>query len=168
MFNDPKIFTNITQLTQQIELAKGSTIQASVTRTVQTELPHCILELSNCLLVNKLSYNLMSLGAIMKPNYKILTHNNKLFKLVDHNNNIILNGTFNSGNFEVTIEQNQDLATITNHKNILTLNQAAGHPSSECLGKMFSTLTTTNLQCLTGNLCKITKSPFKGTFPTRQ
>ncbi|MBW0510060.1 hypothetical protein O181_049775 [Austropuccinia psidii MF-1] len=35
MFNDPKVFTNITQLTQQIELAKGSTIQASVTRTVQ-------------------------------------------------------------------------------------------------------------------------------------
>ncbi|MBW0510059.1 hypothetical protein O181_049774 [Austropuccinia psidii MF-1] len=104
----------------------------------------------------------------MKPNYKILTHNNKLFKLVDHNNNIILNGAFNSGSFEVTIEQNQALAIITKHNNILTLNQAAGHPCPEYLGKMFSTLTTTNLQFPTCNLCKITKSPFKGTFPTRQ
>ncbi|MBW0523599.1 hypothetical protein O181_063314 [Austropuccinia psidii MF-1] len=33
MFNNPKIFTNVTQLTQQIELADGSTIQASGTGT---------------------------------------------------------------------------------------------------------------------------------------
>ncbi|MBW0586747.1 hypothetical protein O181_126462 [Austropuccinia psidii MF-1] len=33
---------------------------------------------------------------------------------------------------------------------------------------MFPTLTTTNLQCPTCNLCKITKLPFKGTFPIPQ
>ncbi|MBW0511823.1 hypothetical protein O181_051538 [Austropuccinia psidii MF-1] len=104
----------------------------------------------------------------MKPNYKILTHNNKPFELVDHNKNVILNGTFNSGKFEVTIEQNQALATIINHNNILTLHQATGHPSPEYLGKMFPTLTTTNLQFPTCNLCKITKLPFKGTFPKPQ
>ncbi|MBW0523598.1 hypothetical protein O181_063313 [Austropuccinia psidii MF-1] len=104
----------------------------------------------------------------MKPNYKILTHDNKLFELFDHNNNKILNGTFNSGNFEITIEENKALATITNHDNILTLHQAAGHPSPEYLSKFFPTLTTTNLQCPTCNLCKITKSPFKGTFPSPQ
>ncbi|MBW0508264.1 hypothetical protein O181_047979 [Austropuccinia psidii MF-1] len=136
MFNEPEIFTNITQLTQQLELADGSTIQASGSGTVQIKLPHCILELSNCLLVKNLSYNLISLGAIMKPNYKILTHDKKLFELIDHNNNIVINGTFNSGNFELTTKQNQDLATITNHNNILTLHQAAAHPSPEYLGKI--------------------------------
>ncbi|MBW0538472.1 hypothetical protein O181_078187 [Austropuccinia psidii MF-1] len=165
MFNDPKIFTNIAQLTQQIELANGSTIQASGTGTVQIELPHCILELSNCLLVKNLSYNLISLGTIVKPNYKILTHDNKLFELVDHNNNIILNGTFNSGNFEVTIEGNKALATIKNHNNILTLHQASRNPSPEYLGKMFPTLTTTNLQCPPATSSKSPNCCLKEHFP---
>ncbi|MBW0530696.1 hypothetical protein O181_070411 [Austropuccinia psidii MF-1] len=168
MFNAPKIFTNITQLSQQIEKADGSHIQASGTGTVQIKLLHCILELSNCLLVKNLSYNLISLGAIRKPNYKIFTHDNKIFELVDHNNSTILNGNYNSGNFEVTIEGNKALATITNHNNILTLHQAAGHPYPEYLAQMFPTLTTTNLQCPTCNICKITKSRLKGTFPTPQ
>ncbi|MBW0472151.1 hypothetical protein O181_011866 [Austropuccinia psidii MF-1] len=164
MFNNPEIFTNITQITQKIELANGSIIQASGAGTVQIKLPHCILILSNCLLVKNLSYNLISLGAIMKPNYKILTHDNKPFEFDDHNNSIMLDRTFNSGKFEVTIERNQALATITNHNNILTLHQAAGHPSPEYLCKMFPTLITANLQYPTCNLCKITKLLFKGTF----
>ncbi|MBW0480890.1 hypothetical protein O181_020605 [Austropuccinia psidii MF-1] len=167
MFNNPEIFTNRTQLTQKIELANGSTIQASGTGTVQIKLPHCILNLSNCLLVKNLSYNLISLGTIMKPNYKSLTHDKNPFELVDPNNDIIPNGTFTSGNFEVTIEQNQALATITNH-NILNLHQAARHPSRGYLGKLFPTLTTTNLQYPTCNLCKINKLLLKGTFPTPQ
>ncbi|MBW0514410.1 hypothetical protein O181_054125 [Austropuccinia psidii MF-1] len=82
MFEDLTMFTNITQLTQPIELADGSTIQASGTRTVQIELQHCILDLSNCLFIKDLSYNLIGLGTIMKPNYKILTQEKTFLSLL--------------------------------------------------------------------------------------
>ncbi|MBW0559945.1 hypothetical protein O181_099660 [Austropuccinia psidii MF-1] len=162
------MFTNITQLTQLIELADRSTIQASGTGKVLIELQHCTLYLSNCLFVKDLSYNLISLGSIMKPNYTILTHNKKRFELTDHKNNIILNGTFSFGKFEVTVEQNQSSTSLTNPSNILTLHQDAGHPSPKYLSKMYPALKITNLQFPTCNLCKITKSPFKRTLPTPQ
>ncbi|MBW0549632.1 hypothetical protein O181_089347 [Austropuccinia psidii MF-1] len=55
MFRNPEMFTTITQLTQSIELAKGSSILASGIGTVRVELLHCFLDLSNCLLIKELS-----------------------------------------------------------------------------------------------------------------
>ncbi|MBW0530775.1 hypothetical protein O181_070490 [Austropuccinia psidii MF-1] len=55
MFNNPKIFTKISKLTQTIELADGSTILASGTGTVQIRLSHYFLDISDCLLVENLS-----------------------------------------------------------------------------------------------------------------
>ncbi|MBW0469789.1 hypothetical protein O181_009504 [Austropuccinia psidii MF-1] len=96
MFNNLDLFTNSTPNTQTIKLADGSTIHSAGTGTVKIELPHCFLELKNCLLVKSLAYNLISLGAIMNPNFKITTNKNKTFNSRDQNNNLTLNGTYSS------------------------------------------------------------------------
>ncbi|MBW0473457.1 hypothetical protein O181_013172 [Austropuccinia psidii MF-1] len=83
MFNNAKIFTKISKLTQTIKLADRSTILAFGTGTVQIELSHCFLDLSDCLLVENLLYNLISLGQILKPNYKLTSYENKTFQVLD-------------------------------------------------------------------------------------
>ncbi|MBW0499572.1 hypothetical protein O181_039287 [Austropuccinia psidii MF-1] len=113
MFNNSSLFTNFTPNTQTIELADGSTIHLAGTGTVKIELTDCFLKLKNCLLFKSLAHNLISLGAIMKPNFQILTNKNKTFSLLDQNNNIILNGTYSSRNFELTVNQNTALAVKT-------------------------------------------------------
>ncbi|MBW0554527.1 hypothetical protein O181_094242 [Austropuccinia psidii MF-1] len=111
MFNNLSLFTNFKPNTQTIELAEGSTIHLASTGTVKIELTHCFLKLKNFLLVKSLAYNLISLRAIMKPNFKIITNKNKTFSLLDQNNNIILNGTYNSGNFELSVNQKKSLGS---------------------------------------------------------
>ncbi|MBW0561476.1 hypothetical protein O181_101191 [Austropuccinia psidii MF-1] len=113
MFNNPKVFTNISKLTQNIELADGSTILASRSGTVRIELSHCLLDLSDCLLVENLSYNLISLGQILKPNYKLTSYENKTFQVLDQNDNLIIKGSFKGGNFDVNTEKKLALTTIS-------------------------------------------------------
>ncbi|MBW0577895.1 hypothetical protein O181_117610 [Austropuccinia psidii MF-1] len=168
MFNNPKVFTNISKLTQTIKLADGSTILASGTGTVRIELSHCLLDLSDCLLVENLSYNLISLGQILKPNYKLTSYENKTFQVLDQNDNLIIKGSFKGGNFEVNTENKLALTTISHSNQFLTLHQAAGHPSPEYLNKMFPKANVQNFLCDSCNLCKITKCPFKGSFPLPQ
>ncbi|MBW0554372.1 hypothetical protein O181_094087 [Austropuccinia psidii MF-1] len=113
MFNNPKVFTNISKLTQTIELADGSTILASGTGTVRIKLSHCLLDLSDCLIVENLSYNLISLGQILKPNYKLTSYKNKTFHVLNQNDNLIIKGSFKGGNFEVNTEKELALTTIS-------------------------------------------------------
>ncbi|MBW0501636.1 hypothetical protein O181_041351 [Austropuccinia psidii MF-1] len=169
MFNNPALFINLTEKHQNVELADGSTILATGFGNVQVELPHCYLQLKNCLLVKSLAYNLLSLGSIMKPKYKITTLNNKYFNLIDDNDELILSGTYRAGNFEVIHDNPRALASSGELKNdALILHQAAGHPSTQTMAKMYPKLNTTNLQYSVCSTCKITKSPFKGTFPIPQ
>ncbi|MBW0468182.1 hypothetical protein O181_007897 [Austropuccinia psidii MF-1] len=165
MFNNPSLFTSFTPRTQTIKLADGSTIHATGIGTIKLELHHCFLELKNCLLVKSLAYNLISLGAIMKPNFKIITKENKTFNLLNQNNELILNGTYNTGNFELTVNQNKALAIKTTDQISKTLHQLAGNPSLDYLKKMFPNHNLDELVCTTCSLAKLTKTPFKGHFP---
>ncbi|MBW0584237.1 hypothetical protein O181_123952, partial [Austropuccinia psidii MF-1] len=169
MFNNPALFIDLTKKHQRVELADGSTILATGFGNVQVKLPHCFLQLKNCLLVKSLAYNLVSLRSIMKPRYKITTLNDNYFNLTDDNDELILSGTYQAGNFEVIYDNPKALASSAEiKKNTLILHQAAGHPSSETMTKMYPKLNLTNLQCSVCSACKITKSPFKGTFPIPQ
>ncbi|MBW0504908.1 hypothetical protein O181_044623 [Austropuccinia psidii MF-1] len=165
MFNNSSLFTNFTPNTQTIELADGSTIHLAGTGTVKIELNHCFLKLKNCLLVKYLAYNLISLGAIMKPNFKTITNKNKTFNLLDQNSDIILNGTYSSSNFELSVNQNTALEVKTTNQLAKILHQPAGHPSLEYLKEMFPNHNFDNLTCKTCPLAKITMIPFKGQFP---
>ncbi|MBW0486744.1 hypothetical protein O181_026459 [Austropuccinia psidii MF-1] len=131
MFNNLDLFTNFTPNTQTLELAYGSTIHSAGAGTVKVKLAHCFLKLKNCLLVKSLAYNLISLRAIMKPNFKIITNENKTFSLPDQNNSLILNGTYSSGNFELSVNQNTALAIRTANQLAKILHQSASHPSLE-------------------------------------
>ncbi|MBW0545924.1 hypothetical protein O181_085639 [Austropuccinia psidii MF-1] len=159
MFNNPKLFIKISKLTQTIELADRSTILASGTGTVRIKLSHCFLDLSNCLLVENLLYNLISLGKILKPNYKLTTNKNKAFQVLDQNNNLIIKGSFKCGNFEINTENKLALTTASHSNKSLTIRQAASHPSPEYLSKMFPKANVQNFLCNSFNLCKITKYP---------
>ncbi|MBW0551045.1 hypothetical protein O181_090760 [Austropuccinia psidii MF-1] len=141
MFNNPKVFTNISKLTQHIELADRSTILASRTETVRIKLSHFLLDLSDCLLT---------------------------FQVLDKNDNLIVKGSFKGGNFKVNTENELALTTISHSNQSLTLHQATGHPSPEYLNKMFPKSNVQNFLCDSCNLCKITKYLFKGSFPLPQ
>ncbi|MBW0523676.1 hypothetical protein O181_063391 [Austropuccinia psidii MF-1] len=105
----------------------------------------------------------------MKPKYKITTLNDNYFNLTDNNDEVIISGTYQAGNFEVIHDNPKALASIGGLKNnALILHQAAGHPSSKTMTKMYPKLNTTNLQCPVCSTCKIKKSPFKGMFPIPQ
>ncbi|MBW0480470.1 hypothetical protein O181_020185 [Austropuccinia psidii MF-1] len=54
MSNNPALFINLTKKHQNVELAEGSTILATGFGNVHVELPHCYLQLKNCLLVKSL------------------------------------------------------------------------------------------------------------------
>ncbi|MBW0466023.1 hypothetical protein O181_005738 [Austropuccinia psidii MF-1] len=169
MFNNPALFINLTKTHQNVELADGSTILATGFGNVQVELTHCYLQLKNFLLVKSLAYNLVSLGSIMKPKYKIITLDNKYFYLMDDNNELILNRTYQAGSFEVIHTKPRALESSGELKNhALIVHQAAGHPCTETMTKMYTKLNTENLQCLVCSACKITKSPFKGACPIPQ
>ncbi|MBW0541300.1 hypothetical protein O181_081015 [Austropuccinia psidii MF-1] len=169
MFNNPALFINLTKKHQKVELADGSTILATGFGNFQVELPHCYLQLKNCLLVKSLAYNLVSVGSIMKPKYKITTLNSNYFNLTDDNGELILSVTYQAGNFEVIHDIPKALASSGElKKNALILHQAAGHPSSKTMTKMYPKLNLTNLQCSVCSACKITKSPFKEIFPIPQ
>ncbi|MBW0515701.1 hypothetical protein O181_055416 [Austropuccinia psidii MF-1] len=169
MFNNPALFINLTKKHHKVELADGSTILTTGFGNVQVKLPHCYLQLKNFLLVKSLAYNLVSLGSIMKPKYKITTLNNNYFNLTDDNDGLILSGTYQGGTFEVIHDNPKALASSGELKNdALILHQAAGHPSRETITKMYPKLNLTNLKFSVCSACKITKSPFKGTFPIPQ
>ncbi|MBW0479872.1 hypothetical protein O181_019587 [Austropuccinia psidii MF-1] len=169
MFDNPALFINLTEEHQKVELADGSTNLATGFGNVQVELPHCYLQLKNCLLVKSLAYNLVSLGSIMKPKYKITTLNDNYFNLTDNNGELILSGTYQAGNFEVIHDNPKALASSGELKNdALILHQAAGQPSSKTMTKIYPKLNLTNLQCSVCSACKITKSPFTGTLPIPQ
>ncbi|MBW0512901.1 hypothetical protein O181_052616 [Austropuccinia psidii MF-1] len=165
MFNNPSLFTNFTPRTQTIKLGDRSTIHAAGTGTIKLGLHHFFLELKNFLLIKYLDYNLISLGAIMKPKFKIITKEKETFNLLDHNNELILHGTYNTGNFELTINQHKALAIKITDQIRKTLHQLTGDPSLEYLKKMFPSHNFDNLICNTCSLAKITKNLFKGHFP---
>ncbi|MBW0507647.1 hypothetical protein O181_047362 [Austropuccinia psidii MF-1] len=122
IFNNPALFINLTKKHQNIELANGSTILATGFGNFQVELTDCYLQLKHCILVESLAYNLVSLGSIMKPKYNITTQDNKYFNLMDNDNEIILNGAYQGGNFEVIHAKTRALASngeLKNHALIL-------------------------------------------------
>ncbi|MBW0550734.1 hypothetical protein O181_090449 [Austropuccinia psidii MF-1] len=82
---------------------------------------------------------MISIGAIMKPNYQILTHKNQPLKLFYHNNKIIILQTFNAESFEVSTERHQALTSLKHLNSTLSLHQAAGHPCEEYFNIMFPT-----------------------------
>ncbi|MBW0573926.1 hypothetical protein O181_113641 [Austropuccinia psidii MF-1] len=147
MFNNPALFINLTKKHQNVELTDGSTILATGFGNVQVELPHCYLQLKKCLLFKSLAHNLVSLGSIMKPKNKITTLNNNYFNLIDNNDELILSGAYQAGNFEVIHNNPRALASSGELiNNELILHQASSHPSTETMTKMYPKLNTTNLQ----------------------
>ncbi|MBW0564310.1 hypothetical protein O181_104025, partial [Austropuccinia psidii MF-1] len=100
----------------------------------------------------------------LRTHHIIKLLNKDKFEVVDRNMKQIVTGSLASGNL-TRYYTPKVLTTSTIPKNILTLHQAAGHPSLEYLKKMFPKQNIPQLDCITFSTCKMTKSPFSGSFP---
>ncbi|MBW0581025.1 hypothetical protein O181_120740 [Austropuccinia psidii MF-1] len=165
MVNHLKYFQDITMKTETIKLADGSVIEALGTRTIRLESKNIILTFKNFLYIPKLATNLISMAAFIKTNHSIHRLNKDQFIVLDHHKQEIVGGTLSSGNFVLDYNHPKAFASTSVPKNIVSLHQAAGHPSIEYFRKMFPNKQIPQFNCLTCNTCKKKKNPFLGKFP---
>ncbi|MBW0583464.1 hypothetical protein O181_123179, partial [Austropuccinia psidii MF-1] len=76
----------------------------------------------------------------------------------------VVTGSLASGNLTLYYSP-KVLSVSTIPDNIRTLHQAAGHPTIECLRKMFPNRNIPQFDCMTCSTCKMTKSLFSGNLP---
>ncbi|MBW0536164.1 hypothetical protein O181_075879 [Austropuccinia psidii MF-1] len=133
---------------------------------MKIELPHMYLKIRNCLLIPQLSVNLLSLNSFIDANYTVKKASNpKCFKVLNTEGNLVLNGSYESGNF-VIFQQKPNAYNVTlPSTKIIALHQAYGNPSIGYFKKMSQNPKITPFNCSTCDISKMTKTPFSGTFP---
>ncbi|MBW0471096.1 hypothetical protein O181_010811 [Austropuccinia psidii MF-1] len=166
MFNDKKHFISFTSKEEEVILANGSSIKSLGSGTICIERSHCIPKINNFLLIPQLEINLLSMNTFIAPNYSVTKGiSAKSFVVTSKANKVIINGSFESGNF--SIHQNKihtfNVSLSTPSTNVL--HQSSGHPSLEYFKKMYPDKNISSFNCTTCNLSKMTKTPFKRTFP---
>ncbi|MBW0474417.1 hypothetical protein O181_014132 [Austropuccinia psidii MF-1] len=90
----------------------------------------------------------------------------KSFEVIGPNHKITIAGSLGSGNFVFNQNKATDFAVNSTSQTIMHLHQASGHPSYEYFKQMYPNRQISHLDCSTYNTSKMTKIPFKGTFPT--
>ncbi|MBW0547420.1 hypothetical protein O181_087135 [Austropuccinia psidii MF-1] len=164
MVNQLEFFQSIEMKDQSIELADGSIIKALGCGTIQLKFQNIILTFSNTLYIPSLAKNLISMTSFLRTHHIIKLLNKDEFEVVDRNIKQIITGSLASGNLTLYYTPKL-LTTSTIPRNILTLHQAAGHPSLEYLEKMLPKQNIPQFDCITCSTCKRTKSPFSRSFP---
>ncbi|MBW0526863.1 hypothetical protein O181_066578 [Austropuccinia psidii MF-1] len=81
------------------------------------------------------------------------------------NHEVIIEGSLESGNFVVTQNKPTAFAVDSTSQTIMRLHQASGHPLYEYFKRMYPNRQIPLINCSTCNTSKMTKTPFKGTFP---
>ncbi|MBW0479363.1 hypothetical protein O181_019078 [Austropuccinia psidii MF-1] len=147
MVNHLECFEDIDMSKQEIELADGSTIEALGTGTIRLEFKNIILRLSNTLYIPNLATNLIK------------------FEVIDIEGNQVVSGSYSSGNLILHKHHQKAFLTTATSNNLIMLHKASGHPSLEYFKKMYPTKQISSFDCITCTTCKMTKTPFKGTFP---
>ncbi|MBW0498659.1 hypothetical protein O181_038374 [Austropuccinia psidii MF-1] len=152
--------------TEEIELANGSTIHSEGHGTIRLELPHMILQVKSTLYIPKLATNLLSMETLLKTNHIIKGLDNECFEVIDKNKIQIMTGSFKTGNLIIDTQKYSALSDSTvSPKDILQLHQAAGNPSIKYIRKIIPGMNIPEFECITCNTCKMTKTPFKSSFP---
>ncbi|MBW0568122.1 hypothetical protein O181_107837 [Austropuccinia psidii MF-1] len=159
-------FIHIQIKTEEIELADGSTIHSEGQGTIQLKLPHMILQVKNTLYIPKLATNLLSMATLLKSNHIVKALDNEFFEVINKNKVQIMTGSFKTGNLIIDTQKYTAFSASTvSHKDLLQLHQVAGHPLIEHFRKIFPGMNIPKFECITCNTCKMTKAPFKSSFP---
>ncbi|MBW0514724.1 hypothetical protein O181_054439 [Austropuccinia psidii MF-1] len=166
MFNDEKHFISFIPKEEEVSLTNGSSIKYLGSGTICIELSHCFLKINNCLLIPQLEINLLSMNTFIVANYSVTKEiSAKSFVVTSKDGKNIINGSFESGNFVIHQNKIQAFKVSLSTPSTTVLHQLSGHPSLEYFKKMHPNKNISSFNCTTCNLSKMTKIPFKGTFP---
>ncbi|MBW0537240.1 hypothetical protein O181_076955 [Austropuccinia psidii MF-1] len=164
MVNKREYFQSIEMKKQEIELADGSIIETLGHGTIQLEFKNIIPTFSNTLYIPSLATNIISMVKFLKTHHIIKLLNTDKFEVIDQEMKKVITRSLASGSLNLYYSP-KALAISRTSRNLVTLHQAAGHPSLEYFGKMFPNQNIPQLQCIMCSTCKITKVPFSGSFP---
>ncbi|MBW0460819.1 hypothetical protein O181_000534 [Austropuccinia psidii MF-1] len=163
MVNQLEFFQSIEMKEQEIELADRSIIKALGCGTIQLEFQNIILTFSKTLYIPSLAMNLIRMTTFVRT-YRIIKLLNKdEFEVIDKDKKQVVTRSLASGNLTLYYAP-KVLTSSAIPGNILTLHQAAGHPSLEYFRKMFPKQNIPQFDCITCFTCKMTKSAFSGNF----
>ncbi|MBW0465493.1 hypothetical protein O181_005208 [Austropuccinia psidii MF-1] len=166
MFNDKKHFISFTPKEEEVILANGSSIKSLGSGTIRIELYHYFLKTNNCLLIPQLAINLLSINTFIAANYSVTKGiSAKSFVVTSKANKVIINGSFESGNFIIHQNKIHAFNVSLSTPSTTVLHQSSGHPSLEYFKKMYPDKNISSFNCTTCHLSKMMKTPFKGTFP---
>ncbi|MBW0483501.1 hypothetical protein O181_023216 [Austropuccinia psidii MF-1] len=166
MFNDKKHFISFTSKEEEVILADGSSIKSLGSGTIRIELSHCFLKINNGLLIPQLAIKLLSMNTLIGANHSVTKEiSAKTFVVTSKAKKVIINGSLESVNFIIHQNKIPPFNISLSTSSTTLLHQSSGHPSLEYFKKMYPEKNISSFNCTTCNLSKITKTPFKGTFP---
>ncbi|MBW0545433.1 hypothetical protein O181_085148 [Austropuccinia psidii MF-1] len=148
MVNNLEYFQSIEMKKQEIELADGSVIESLGHGTIQLKCKNIILTFSNTLYIPSIATNLISMATFLKTHHIIKILNMDKFEVIDQEIKQIVTGSIASGNLNLYYSP-KELSVSTAPRNLITLHQAAGHPSLEYFCKMFPNQNIPQLHCIT-------------------
>ncbi|MBW0512363.1 hypothetical protein O181_052078 [Austropuccinia psidii MF-1] len=122
--------------------------------------------LSNTHFIPNLATNLISTSTFLKAKHAICSPKEEDFEIINQNGNQVVSGSpLSTGNIILHKHLQSAFSTTEIPNSIVILHKASSHPSPEYFKKMYPAKQLPNLQCVTCSTCKVTKTPFKGTFP---
>ncbi|MBW0519907.1 hypothetical protein O181_059622 [Austropuccinia psidii MF-1] len=166
IFNDEKNFISFIPKEEEVILADGSSIKYLGSGTIHIELSHFFLRIDNCLLIPQLAINLLRMNTFIVANYSVTKGiSTESFVVTGKDNKVIIDGSFESGNFIIHQNKIHAFKFSLSTPSTTVLHQSSGHPSLEYFKKMYPGKNISSFDCTTCSLSKMTKMPFKGTFP---
>ncbi|MBW0559634.1 hypothetical protein O181_099349 [Austropuccinia psidii MF-1] len=166
MFNDKKYFISFTPKEEEVILADGSSITSLGSGTICIELSHCFLKINNCLLIAQWAIKLLRMNTFIAANYSVTKGiSAKSFVVTSKANKVIINESFESGNFIIHQNKIHAFNVSLSTPSTTVLHQSSGHPSLEYSKQIYPDKNISSFDCTTFKLRKMTKTPFKGTFP---
>ncbi|MBW0560184.1 hypothetical protein O181_099899 [Austropuccinia psidii MF-1] len=136
MVNERKYFTSFEDKVEELTLADGTTINALGKGSIELNLPHACLTITNTLLIPSLTSNLLSYAPFLRTNHSLLPLKEERFEVVDKNNKRILEVSYHNGNLvaQQSIEKSFKI-TKNENKDIINLHKTSSHPSLQYFKK---------------------------------
>ncbi|MBW0514284.1 hypothetical protein O181_053999 [Austropuccinia psidii MF-1] len=104
------------------------------------------------------------MATLLKTHHIIKLLNMDEFDIINQEMKQIVTGSIASGSINLCYSP-KALSVSTAPRNLITLHQAAGHPSLEYFCKMFPNQNIPQLHCITCSTFKMTRVPLSGSFP---
>ncbi|MBW0511719.1 hypothetical protein O181_051434 [Austropuccinia psidii MF-1] len=140
MLKNKKQFISFVPKEEDVILANGSSIRFLGSGTIHIKLSHFFLKRNNCLLIPKLSINLLIMNTFTGANYSVIKGTSaKRVSVMSKDKKIIIDGSFESGNFIFHQNKIHAFNVSLSTPSTISLHQSSGHPSLEYFKKCIQT-----------------------------